>query len=152
MKTLFSIFFGAGLLGLLNAAYLTYTHYGPIPLKCTILSGCDVVAGSPYAQLFGIPLPVLGLLYYSVALILFGIYRKIGSVRMAVALVLFTGSGLLFSLYLLYLELFVIHALCIYCLVSLVVSIILFVISLFIFRYARILRSSTIFPSGENIQ
>jgi len=96
--------------------YLTYTHYAGIEPSCSIAHGCEQVLTSPYAKLLGVPLSLLGLIGYVGllgALIVDGEYG-----RMAAAFFALVGWGL--SLYLLYRELFTIHAFCQWCLASLV--------------------------------
>ncbi|HEY0343671.1 MAG TPA: vitamin K epoxide reductase family protein [Solirubrobacteraceae bacterium] len=102
-------------LGVGVAAYLTYVHYAGLQPFCAGGSGgCERVQSSSYARLAGIPVAVLGLAVYlaiAVALSAAGERAQLAAAALAV-----TGFG--FSAYLTYLELFVIHAICQWCVAS----------------------------------
>lgn len=109
------------LFGIGVTTYLTYTHYAGIEPSCSIAHGCERVLNSPYAKLLGVPLSLLGLIGYVgvlAALVVDGEYGRIAAAFFALV-----GWGL--SLYLLYRELFTIHAFCQWCLASLVAMTIL---------------------------
>jgi uncharacterized membrane protein len=97
------------------AAYLTYVHYAGLQPFCAGGSGgCERVQSSSYAKLAGIPVAVLGLAGYvaiAVALSAAGERAQLAAAALAV-----TGFGV--SAYLTYLELFVIHAICQWCVAS----------------------------------
>ncbi|HEY0349307.1 MAG TPA: vitamin K epoxide reductase family protein [Pyrinomonadaceae bacterium] len=115
------------LVGLGDAIYLTIQDLTGQNLRCTIISGCAEVLGSKYAHLAGIPLASLGAFAYFLAfslaiLVLFGY----GFARQVLAVLV--GIMFLTSLWLLYLQAFVIHHFCQYCLLSAAVTILLTVI------------------------
>jgi uncharacterized membrane protein len=97
------------------AGYLTYVHYAGLQPFCAGGGhGCERVQSSSYASLAGIPVAVLGLGGYvaiAIALVAPG-----DGARLAVAALAVSGFG--FSAYLTYLELFVIHAICQWCVAS----------------------------------
>src|SRR3989344_9051477 len=67
-------------IGFADATYLTTQHFLGSPVACSILKGCEQVTTSPYSVIFGIPIALLGSLYYLTILILAVIYldsRKI---------------------------------------------------------------------------
>ncbi|HEV7857636.1 MAG TPA: vitamin K epoxide reductase family protein [Pyrinomonadaceae bacterium] len=110
------------LVGLADAIYLTIEHLTGQSVRCTITSGCDEVLSSPYASIRGIPLAAFGALAYFTAfslalLIAFGYERLKTPLRLLVALMF------LMALWLLYVQAFVLHAFCQYCLLSAVVTI-----------------------------
>src|SRR3989344_6927831 len=60
--------------GFADATYLTTKHFLGAPVACSILKGCEQVTTSPYSVIFGIPVALLGSLYYLTILILSVIY------------------------------------------------------------------------------
>jgi uncharacterized membrane protein len=105
---------GAALVALAGvgvAAYLTWAHYADTSVICVAGGGCEKVQSSDYAELFGIPVAVLGLAAYVAILALIVWDAPIARLG-AASLALF---GLLFSAYLLVVQLFVIDAICIWC-------------------------------------
>ena len=125
------------LVGLADAIYLTVQDLTGQNLRCTIISGCAEVLGSAYAHLGPFPLAALGALAYftvfSLAiLVVFG-YRWARPLLAALIVVMF-----LMSLWLLYLQAFVIHHFCQYCLLSAAVTITLTAIVLVASRSRRL--------------
>jgi uncharacterized membrane protein len=117
-------------LGFLDATFLTAEHYlGPL-LGCPIFGGCDKVLLSPYSAIGGIPVALFGAVYYLAVFILGVAYFDTGRARVLKLAVSLTPLGLIASLWFLYLQLFVIKALCFYCLLSLVTSTLLFILGL----------------------
>jgi uncharacterized membrane protein len=99
------------LVGLGVAGYLTYVHYAGIHVLCAASGGCETVQTSSYAKLAGIPVPVLGLVGYAGILVSLFVPGDTG--RLATAGLALVGFG--FSVYLTYLEVFVIKAICQWC-------------------------------------
>ena len=105
------------LLGLADALYLTVEHVTGQSVRCTILSGCSEVLSSRYATVGGIPLAAVGAAaYFTVfslaTLAAFG-YRAAGTVLTPIVTAMFVVS-----LWLIYLQAFVIREFCQYCLFS----------------------------------
>jgi uncharacterized membrane protein len=105
--------------GLGVSIYLTLTHYTKaVSLVCSNNGAinCEKVTTSPQSVVFGIPVAVLGLIFFVSMLVLSlpRIYQRpelgIARLRLASSVV---GIGFVF--YLLYSELFVIHAICLWC-------------------------------------
>lgn len=115
-------------LGFVDAAYLTIQHFANSIPPCTI-GGCETVLTSPYAEILGIPIALLGALYY------IAIFFLVLSDRRRIFTVL-VSAGFAVSLILLGLQLFVIRALCLYCIFSLVTSTALFILALLASRHA----------------
>ena len=104
------------------AGYLSYVETAHVDAVCGPVGDCNTVQQSEYARLFGIlPIGVLGLIGYVAILIAWGIARY-GSGRFAdlsaLSLLAMTAFGTLFSIYLTFLEPFVIGATCAWCLTS----------------------------------
>lgn len=120
------------LVGLFVASYLALYKMGVIGnLSCSIGS-CETVNTSKWAMLLGQPVAFWGVAFYVAmfaAAVLSTMERFESDRRVAVALAVMSGWGVLFSGWLTYLELFVIHAICMYCVVSAVVVVVLFALS-----------------------
>lgn len=115
------------LIGLADAIYLTVQHLTGENLRCTIISGCSEVLSSSYAQIGSIPLAAIGAFaYFTVfslaTLAAFGHQGAIIPLRVVLALMFLT------SLWLLYLQAFVIRHFCQYCLLSAAVTTVLTII------------------------
>jgi uncharacterized membrane protein len=125
------------LLGLADALYLTVQHLTGQSVRCTIVSGCSEVLSSSYAVVSGVPLALIGAAaYFTVfslaTLAAFG-YRIAGTLLAPVLLLMF-----LFSLWLIYLQAFVIGAWCQFCLFSAAITTVLTIVALLARRTARL--------------
>ena len=114
---LFSIAALVALAGLADATYLTVAHLAGEHVACGGSKQCSEVLSSKYASLFGIPLAALGGVGYFATfsfatLVAFG-YARLRRFLGWTVLAMFLGT-----LWLLYLQAFVIHAYCTFCLLS----------------------------------
>lgn len=105
------------LLGLAETTYLTASHLAGANVVCVASSGCSQVLQSKYAVFLGIPLAALGALGYftvfsAATLSVFG-YRRAPNLLAAIVALMF-----LTTLWLLYVQAYVLHAFCDYCLLS----------------------------------
>jgi uncharacterized membrane protein len=121
-------------IGLGASLYLTYVEITHTQALCGPVGDCNTVQSSPYAKLFGvIPIGVVGALGY-IAILVAWLWRRFRSDALSKVAgpIMFGGAlfGTLFSVYLTYLELFVIHAVCIWCLSSAVIITALMLLSL----------------------
>jgi uncharacterized membrane protein len=117
MKKLYIVAALLSLFGLVDALYLTVEHVTGKTVQCTIISGCSEVLSSPYAVVAGIPLAAIGAAaYFAVfslaTLAAFG-YRAAGTLLTPLITAMF-----FVSLWLIYLQAFVIREFCQYCLFS----------------------------------
>ena len=117
------------LVGLADSIYLTVEHLTGQTLRCTVIAGCSEVLSSQYSHFGRVPLAALGAVaYFAVfslaTLAAFG-YRYAQGVLTVLVAVMF-----LITLWLLYLQAFVIHRFCQYCLLSAAVTISLAIIVL----------------------
>lgn len=115
------------MLGIADALYLTIEHVTGQSVKCTIISGCSEVLSSPYAVVAGIPLAAVGAAAYFIVFSLatlaaFG-YRAAGTLLTPLITAMF-----FVSLWLIYLQAFVIREFCQYCLLSAAITTALLVI------------------------
>ncbi len=93
------------------ATYLTIVHYAGGDPVCAIAHGCATVQQSEYASLAGVPVALLGLLGY--AAILAGLLVDSEPARLATAFLALAGAG--FSAWLTWVEVGILHAICIWC-------------------------------------
>lgn len=117
------------LVGLADSLYLTVEHVNGRVVPCSVTDGCEEVLTSAYAVIAGIPLAALGAAaYFSVfslaTLAIFG-YRGAGTVLRPLVAVM-----VLVSLWLFYLQAFVIRAFCQFCLLSAAITIALMIVVL----------------------
>ena len=117
------------LVGLADAIYLTVQHVTGQSVRCTIVSGCSEVLSSSYASINGIPLALIGAVaYFTVfslaTLAAFG-YPIVGKL-----LAIVIGLMFLTTLWLIYLQAFVIGQFCQFCLLSAAVTIALMILVL----------------------
>lgn len=140
------VFVALTVVGIGISAYLSWAHLTYTPIICTADLSCDTVNRSAYAYFpptWGIPVSYLGLVAY-LALFGLGLWRlrkarqvvlsgvNTGGMQLSrLDLMLFIGAllGLIFSAYLTAMELFVIHAVCWWCVGSATVITLLFAIT-----------------------
>src|SRR5436305_6315800 len=113
--------------GLADAIYLTVQDITGASLRCTIISGCSEVLASKYAHIGSIPLASVGALAYFVFFSL-AILAAFGYAFARPFLTVLVTLMFLTSLWLIYLQAFVIHHFCQYCLLSAAITTILTVL------------------------
>ena len=118
-------------LGILVSIYMTIYKLTENPNMCLGNVGCSVVNSSKYAMVYGIPVAVIGVGGYLAILLLLWMERRNSFLIENGTLVVFGLAliGFLFTVYLIYVELALIHALCPFCVTSQVTMTILFVLS-----------------------
>lgn len=119
------------LVGLFISLYLQLYHMGVYGVLACGGGSCDVVQSSKYADFLGIPVPVWGLAWYGAVLALSLVLQSGGTVGGVWARLLDFAAlgGLAFSIYLTAIELFVIHAVCRWCVVSAVLAVGIFLLT-----------------------
>jgi uncharacterized membrane protein len=126
---------GLGLLAILGigiAGYMSYTDLLHAVPMCGGIGDCETVHTSAYAYFFGIPVGIFGLLSYIVASGLIVVRLMAGRATAYLAslgILVITISGTIFSLYLTFLEFFVIDAVCPWCVASAITISIMLVLS-----------------------
>ncbi|MBI2063111.1 MAG: vitamin K epoxide reductase family protein [Candidatus Yanofskybacteria bacterium] len=128
------------LVGFLDAAYLTIQHYNNGILPCYVFTGCDKVISSSYAVIAGVPISLLGAIYYLVILVIAILYLDTRNKKVLRILVHLPIAGFLATLWLLFLQLFIIKAICFYCVISAITSTLLFVLALWFMKIWRDLK------------
>jgi len=104
-------------IGLADATYLTVQALTGETLSCGGSPDCFRVLGSSYARLGGIPVAMLGALAYF-TVFTFATFAAFGYARAPKFLVFIAGAMFLMTLWLLYVQAFLLHAYCRYCLFS----------------------------------
>ncbi len=127
------------LVGIGVAVYDAYAIYNGQALWCPPpINGCNEVANSPYARIYNLPVGYFGVVYY---LYMFGLAVLLAfdplSRGLRFAAVAYSALGVCFSIYFMYLQNAFIHAFCVYCLVSAVTTLLLFIAALSHFRATR---------------
>ena len=121
------------LAGIFISLYLTLYKIGVIgELSCSIGS-CETVNTSKWSRFLGLPVAAWGLLFYLdlFAIALIGTFPRFENERViSIVLVAETVVGVLFSAWLTYLELAVIHAICIWCVTSAVIVTVILLVSI----------------------
>lgn len=133
------------LVGLFVAAYLALYKLGVIGTLACGAGSCETVQLSRWATFLGIPVALWGVGYYAVVfgVAFAGVQERWSESRgLALSLLALTGWGVIYSAWLTYLELFVINAICRWCVVSAVIAAALFVLALFDWKSVRKLRST----------
>jgi uncharacterized membrane protein len=123
--------------GFLDATYLTVKHYLGTPIPCSIFAGCEKVTTSQYATLWGIPVAMLGAIYYLLIFVLLIAYLDTKKEPVLYFTARLTLIGFLASIWFLYLQLFIIKAICLYCVVSAFTSTMLFVLGIMLLTLKR---------------
>lgn len=121
------------IIGLIDSLYLTWLKVGKDDIQC--LGGCDIVNSSEYSVVFGIPIAIYGAVAYFTILLLLILKTENPFINDYSGLIVFVISllGVLYSAYLTYIELFILHAVCPYCVISAIVLFLLLIVS--IIRY-----------------
>jgi uncharacterized membrane protein len=139
------LFFGMlalAAIGFIDAGYLAVEHFLNRVPPCSIISGCEKVTSSEYSVIFGVPMALLGALYYLAVILALVLYLDMRRDWMIKWTARVTAFGFVFSLWLVYLQLFVIKAICQYCMLSALSSTGLFVIGILVLRSHRAFKTN----------
>lgn len=138
------------LVGVFVALYLTLYKLGIIGQLVCGFGGCELVNTSRWATFLGAPVAAWGVVFYIVtcAVAVAGTTAALEhDPRVSIVLTVLSGVGVLFSAWLTYLELFVIGAICRYCVTSAAIVTVIFMVSIADLRATtRVLRV----PAGDN--
>lgn len=125
-------------IGFADATYLTAEHFLNRVPPCSIIKGCEVVTTSKYATIGNMPIALLGAIYYFFMFILLMLFVDTKKNNALMLFARLSIIGLLTSAYLIYIQLFTLKAICIYCMLSATTSTILFLLSLYILKINKI--------------
>ena len=111
------------LLGLGVSSFLFYEYSIAGSIICPTGGGCDIVRASPYSLFLGISIPILGIVFYLAMAVLAVVRSQASSRKMLFYLqLLIAVAGVGFGIYLTLLEIFVIRAICFWCALSFIIS------------------------------
>lgn len=130
------------LVGVFVALYLALYKIGIIGTLACGAGGCETVQLSRWATFLGAPVAFWGVGYYVFvfAVAFLGVQERWADSReLPIGLVALTGWGVVFSAWLTYLELFVIRAICRWCVVSAAIAVLLFALAVWDWRASRAL-------------
>lgn len=113
--------------GLIVSLYLTWVKLAHTEIFCAGSSDCQTVNSSPFAEIAGVPIAILGVGAYLTILVLLYLERRDGFWKGNSILLIFGISliGMLYSVYLTYIEIAVLRAICPYCVVSAIAMVLL---------------------------
>ena len=134
-KFLLYFLLALSLLGVIDAGYLIVESAGGKPVICPSvpvgrfnLDQCNIVLTTPYAKFLGMPTALYGLVFYlfSAVLVLYVLSSQwLGALKILLSM---SGLAFLVSLYFVYLQFFIIKALCFYCLISAAITTLIFTV------------------------
>jgi uncharacterized membrane protein len=119
-------------IGLIDSIYLSWEKIFHVEVFCGGSGDCQTVANSPYSEISGIPIAFLGVGVYIVIIALLYLEGRGTFWQQNSPLIIFglTLTGTIYSIYLTYLEIAVIYAICPYCVISAVVMTLLFIVAI----------------------
>lgn len=126
-----------GFSGLLDSVYLAAKHYLGSTPPCVLLKGCEVVTTSKFATVGGVSVAVFGAVYYLTVLVIAIYYLNSKKTSVLKFLSRFTVLGVMATAWFLFLQIFILKALCVYCLVSAFSSISLFGLSVYLYNHSK---------------
>lgn len=125
-------------LGLTDASYLAFSHYAGLPIACGSSASCNIVTTSSYAYFLGLPLGLWGVFYYGILLVLGLLWWDRQKAVFGRLFAGITALGVIASLWFVYVQVFIIKAICLYCMVSAITTTILFVVSAsFVYKISK---------------
>jgi len=118
-------------LGLLDSIYLVWVKYTGAYALCGPIGNCESVNSSQYSEIYGIPIALLGAGAYAVMIVLLLLENR-GQVWAEFGPMIVFGMsliGVLYSIYLTYIEVVILKAICPYCVISAIILVILLILS-----------------------
>lgn len=106
------------ILGFVDATYLTVEHYINGIVPCALTSGCEIVTTSIYSTVVGVPVALLGALYYFSVIFGLIIYLDSKNERLLFWLAHYSALGFIASAFLIIIQIFFLKSICIYCMGS----------------------------------
>jgi uncharacterized membrane protein len=129
MKRMTLVSLALAVVGAAISGYLTYVHYNIDALVCAG-GGCEIVQASKYSEIMGVPVGLLGLLMFIavIAMIVARDWLGDNAYLASAGIMILLVASLIFFAYLSYLEAYVIHAWCQWCVATSFVTLVLFLV------------------------
>jgi uncharacterized membrane protein len=131
-----------GLCGFAVARHIRNHKTKNTPLVCPIGFDCHAVVHSDYSKFFNVPVELLGMVYYafiSLVYIFFIFTPQVLPSFFIASIVLIPSIAFLFSLYLIGVQIFVLKKGCSWCIISAIISALIFIFSLYMYQGASLL-------------
>ena len=122
-----------GVAGFMLALYIYRKKRVGAPLVCPLRASCDLVTHSTYSKIFGIPVELLGMVYYAFVALSHGFALASFTVIphvLIIGMLAVSAFAFLFSMYLVSIQAFVLKQWCTWCLISASFCVLIFVITL----------------------
>ena len=119
------------ILGLLDSIYLVWVKFTGNYAICGPIGNCESVNSSQYSEIFGVPIALLGAGAYLVMVVLLLLEPRGSFWAESGPIIVFGMSliGVLYSIYLTYIEIAILQAICPYCVISAIILVALLIIS-----------------------
>jgi len=120
------------MLGVLDSIYLLIYKFSSNDKLCLGSGDCATVNYSPYSEIYGIPVSLLGVIGYAAIVAVLALESRLRLLQEYGRLANFGMSlvGVLFSAYLTYVEAFILHAYCPFCVTSAIIITVIFIVSI----------------------
>ena|SRR3989344_2126528 len=125
-----------GICGFLVAKHIRNHKTKDTPLVCMVGFDCHTVVHSDYSKFFGIPVEILGMTYYGLiffSYLFFVFFFEVLPGILTGFMIIVTHIALLFSLYLIYVQIFILKKGCSWCIVSAIISACIFILTIHIY-------------------
>lgn len=128
------IIFVLGLCGFMVAKHIRNHKVKDKPLVCMVGFDCHAVVHSDYSKFFGVPVEIFGMIYYalvSISYLFFIFMRDSMPVTLIGFLIMISLTAFLFSVYLIFVQIFILKKGCSWCIVSALISALIFILTIF---------------------
>lgn len=115
--------------GFFDASYLSILHYKNIIPPCTIAKGCETVLTSQFSTIFNAPIALFGSFYFLTSVFLLLLIFQNPAKKLLFCFKLLSFSGVIVSIILIYIQTFILHAFCQYCLLTEAIIFTIFILS-----------------------
>jgi uncharacterized membrane protein len=139
-----------GFAGFFLASFIYHKKKKHEKMVCPLDANCDTVIYSRFSNFLGLPVEWMGIFYYSIIALVYGViivFPTIGTPGFMFGVIVVTTMAMLFSVYLVAIQAFALREWCSWCLGSALISLFIFVISLFSFPFSLV----EILASYQNI-